>query len=54
MKFVEKSKHLRKRFMKEYVHALEERQQRAEGNIEKIPNKGAVVLLKSEAKDKAL
>ena len=28
MKFVEKSKqHLRKRFMKEYVHALEERQQ---------------------------
>ena len=55
MKFVEKSKqHLRKRFMKEYVHALEERQQRAEGNIEKIPNKGAVVLLKSEVKDKAL
>ena len=44
MKFVEKSKqHLRKRFMKEYVHALEERQQRAGGNIEKIPNKGAVV-----------
>ena len=55
MKFLEKSKqHLRKRFMKEYVHALEERQQRAEGNIEKIPNIGAVVLLKSEAKDKAL
>ena len=55
MRFLEKSKqHLRKRFMKEYVHALEERQQRAEGNIEKIPNIGEVVLLKSEAKDKAL
>ena len=39
--------------MKEYVHALEERQQRAEGKIEKIPNIGAVVLLKSEAKNKA-
>ena len=55
MRFLEKSKqHLRKRFMKEYVHALEERQQRAEGNIEKIPSIGEVVLLKSEAKDKAL
>ena len=55
MEFLEKSKqHLRKRFMKEYVHALEERQQRAGGNIEEIPNIGAVVLLKSEAKDKAL
>ena len=55
IKFLEKSKqHLRKRFMKEYVHALEERQQRTEGNIVKIPNIGAVVLLKSEAKDKAL
>ena len=55
MRFLEKSKqHLQKRFMKEYVHALEERQQRAEGNIEKIPNIGEVVLLKSEAKDKAL
>ena len=40
--------------MKEYVHALEERQQRAERNIEKIPNIEAVVLLKSETKDKAL
>ena len=55
MKFLEKSKqHLRKRFMKEYVHALEERQQRGKGNIEEIPNIGAVVLLKSEVKDKAL
>ena len=55
IKFVQKSKqHLRKRFMKVYVHALEERQQRAEGNIEKIPNIGAGVLLKSEAKDEAL
>ena len=40
--------------MKEYVHALEEKQQRPEGNIENIPNIGAVVFLKSEAKDKAL
>ena len=55
MRFLERSKqHLRKRFMKEYVHAFEERQQRAEENIEKIPNIGAVVLLKSEAKDKEL
>lgn len=55
MRFLLKCKeHLRKRFMKEYVHALEERQQRSTGSIEKIPNIGAVVLLKGEAKNKAL
>ncbi|XP_078361896.1 uncharacterized protein LOC144646227 [Oculina patagonica] len=55
MRFLEKSKqHLRKRFMKEYVHALEERQQKSEGNTEKIPDIGAVVMLKGEAKDKAM
>ena len=45
MKFLEKSKqHLRKRLMKEYVHALEERQQRTEGNIVKIPKIGSGVV----------
>ena len=55
MRFLEISKqHLRKRFIKEYVHALEERQQRSEGNNERIPSTGAVVMLKGEAKDKAM
>ena len=53
MRFLEKSKqYLRKRFMKENVHALEERQQQFEGNTEKIPNTGAVVLFKGEARIK--
>ena len=55
MRFLQKSKEqLRKRFMKEYVHALDERQQRSIGNIDKTPNVGAVVLLKGDTKDKAL
>jgi len=55
MRFLEISKqHLRKRFIKEYVHALEERQLRSEGNNERIPNTGAVVMLKGEVKDKAM
>ena len=55
MRFLEISKqHLRKRFIKEYVHALEERQQRSERNNERIPRTGAVVMLKGEAKDKAM
>ena len=46
MKFLQKSKeHLRKRFVKEYVHALEERQRPPTGNIAEIPNTGAPVLL---------
>jgi len=40
--------------MKEYVHALEEKHERSEGNTEKMPNTGAVVLLKGEAKDKGM
>lgn len=54
MRFLEKSKEqLRKRFMKEYVHALDEKQQRSTRNIDTIPNIGAVVLLKGDMKDKA-
>ena len=55
MRFLQKSKEqLRKRFMKEYVHALDEKQHRSTGNIDKTPNIGAVVLLKGDTKDKAL
>ena len=55
MRFLQKSKEqLRKRFMKEYVHALDEKQQRSTGNIDKTPNVGALVLLKGDTKDKAL
>ena len=40
MRFLQKSKeHLRKRFVKEYLHALEERQRPPTGNIAEIPNK---------------
>ena len=46
MRFLQKSKeHLRKRFVKEYLHALEERQRPPTGNIAEIPNTGALVLL---------
>ena len=55
MRFLQKSKeHLRKRFVKEYVHALEERQQPPTGNIAEIPNTGALVLLKDKTKKRAL
>ena len=55
MRFLQKSKEqLRKRFMKEYVHAFDEKQHRSTGNIDKTPNIGAVVLLKGDTKDKAL
>lgn len=55
MRFLQKSKEqLRKRFMKEYVHDLDEKQQRSTGNIDKTPNIGAIVLLKGDTKDKAL
>ena len=55
MRFLQKSKEqLRKRFMKEYVHALDEKQHRSTGNIDKTPNIGAVVLLKGDTKGKAL
>ena len=53
MRFLQKSKEqLRKRFMKEYIHALDEKQHRSTGNIDKTPNIGAVVLLKGDTKDK--
>ena len=55
MRFLQKSKeHLRKRFVKEYVHALEERQRPPTGNIAEIPNTRALVLLKDETKNRAL
>ena len=56
MIFLHRSKEqVRKRFMKEYVHALEERQQHSTGNAERnVPKTGAVVMLKGEAKDRAL
>ena len=41
--------------MKEYVHTLEERQQHSTGNAERnVLKTGAVVMLKGEAKDRAL
>ena len=55
MRFLQKSKEqLRKEFIKEYVHALHEKQHLSTGNIDKTPNIGAVVLLKGDTKDKAL
>ena len=54
MRFLQKSKEqLQKRFMKEYVHALDKKHW-STGNIDKTPNIGAVVLLKGDTKDKAL
>ena len=54
MRFLQRSKeNLRKRFLKEYVDALKERQRRSTGVTTKIPDTGAVVLMKVEAKDKA-
>ena len=55
MRFLQKSKeHLRKRFVKEYVHALEERQRPPTDKIAEIPNTVALVLLKDETKNRAL
>ena len=55
MRFLQKNKeHVWKRFVKEYVHALEERQQLPTSNIAEIPNTGALVLLKDETKNRAL
>ena len=45
---------LRRRFVKENVHALGERKSNSTADNPKIQNTGAVMLLKSEAKDKAL
>ena len=55
MKFLQRNKEqLRRRFLKEYVHALGERKSNSASDNLKIPDTGTVVLLKSEAKDKAL
>ena len=55
MKFVQRNKEqLRRRFLKEYVHAFGERKSNSTSDNLKIPDTGAAVLLKSEAKDKAL
>ena len=45
---------LRRRFLKEYVHALGERKSSSTADDAKIPETGAVVLLKGEARDRAL
>ena len=55
MRFLQRIKeNLRKRFLKEYVHALEERQWHSTEVTTKIPDTGAVVWMKGEAKGKAL
>ena len=55
MKFFRKSKeHLQKRFLKKYVYALGKRKSEAAASSAKIQDRGSVVLLKREAKDKAL
>ena len=55
MKFLQRSKEqLRRRFLKEYVHALGERKSSSTADDAKIPETGAVLLLKGEARDRAL
>ena len=45
---------LRKRWVSEYLHALEERQQQIRNENCTIPKIGAIVLLKEGTKNKAL
>jgi len=45
---------LRKRWMKEYVHALDERSRKQTKNKLEIPKMGKVVLLKDDIKNRAL
>ena len=55
MKLLQRNKEqLRRRFLKEYVHALGERKSNSTSDNLKIPDTGAVVWLKSEAKEEAL
>ena len=55
IKFLERGKEqLRRRLIKEYVHALRERKSNSIADNAKIPDTGAMVLLKSEAKDEVL
>ena len=44
---------LRYRWLDEYLHALQERHKIKTGNIDNLPSKGAIVLLKEDVKDKA-
>ena len=54
LSFLARSKEqLRRRWIREYLHAMEERQSRYTGNDTKVPKVGAVVLLKEEIKNKA-
>ena len=55
MKFLQRGNgYFRRRFLKEYAHALRERKSSSTADNPKIPDTGAVVLLKSETKKKAL
>ena len=54
LKFLSKSKeHLRKRWINEYLRALQERQNKSHKNMIDLPKIGAVVLLKEDTKNKA-
>ena len=54
MKFLQRSKEqFRRRFLKEYVHVLGERQSSSTADDARIQETGAVVFLKGEAKDRA-
>ena len=51
---LESKEHLRRRFLKEYVHTLEERQLGVQGsNGDFGPKIGSMVILKGDTKDKA-
>ena len=55
MKFLQKSEeYFRRRFLKEYAHEIGEPKSNSTADNPKIPDTRAVVLLKSEAKEKAL
>ena len=55
MKFLQRSKEqLRRRFLKEYLRTLGERKSSSTAHDAKIPETGAVVLLKGEARDRTL
>ena len=55
MKFFRKSKEqLQKTFLKKYAYALGKRKSEAAASSAKIQDRGSLVLLKREAKDKAL
>ena len=52
--FLKSKEHLRRRFLKEYVHTLEERQLGNQGsNIDLGPKMGSIVIIQGDTKDKA-